>query len=843
MIEQNIPAYPTVIKDSDNSQKLMHTLRHFHLGNPNASEQLEPLDKSFLPALLSAYRDTSQLRYDYPLVLKQAALKQAVLKQADSNHPENSVDNKQAFSSDGLAQSLGNYLQDSIESFAPTADTARILKDNLAWLERALRVVCKETEGPITLKPLLSQSCDQLIKHLKLDAENLKRLQADCHKLLELISENSLVLGYGRFPALHLLMHLIGHQVIPQLSQFKANSKKYTQALQVLLDVDDSKQKSASSASALKSNIASNQFFNTESLSKVVNKHSKGSTSMSKKRRARIENALNVLLAFKEKDTLIHVVHTHEMDKEDFITKSSHFSNEYHQDPCLKATEIFDQQAQELSEVFAAARIAKLEIEHCYDENIHDPWFNNFNWEAFSQAELILVPSVIVLEAANRLADESMVSFSHLLNSGRPVHIFSRVQAHNNPGAHPDEDPFQSYRSELGYFGISHRQCVVTQCSAARHQHLLQHFTTALNATRTSLHLISVGHREVAADCTDDTEMGLNAWLVAGAALEGRAHPFFLVNPVEGDAAADRMNFDGNPQSDKDWPSQPFTFKDEGGDSSEIDIHFTFADYALLIPRLYHHFALIPSECESDDLLAVADYLTLTGDQVDNAVPYILAVDKHNELRKLAVSRALTHACRDRLNFWHTLQEMAGVRSRYIEQAEKRIQGEADNQIAIQVGLAKAEFEAELERVKTQTASEVMSRLTDMLLGMDLSSTGVSIKASTPSPTASIELEDASEEEAEDTIEQIEEEEESFDDAWIDSPLCTTCNDCTDMNPLMFVYNDTNQAILSDLNAGTYKQMVEAAEICPSKCIHPGKPWDDNEDALDELVERAAEFN
>lgn len=63
------------------------------------------------------------------------------------------------------------------------------------------------------------------------------------------------------------------------------------------------------------------------------------------------------------------------------------------------------------------------------------------------------------------------------------------------------------------------------------------------------------------------------------------------------------------------------------------------------------------------------------------------------------------------------------------------------------------------------------------------------------------------------------------------------------MNPLMFVYNESNQAYIADLSAGTYKQMVEAAEICPSNCIHPGKPWDDSEADLDDLLERAQPYN
>jgi ferredoxin len=428
------------------------------------------------------------------------------------------------------------------------------------------------------------------------------------------------------------------------------------------------------------------------------------------------------------------------------------------------------------------------------------------------------------------------------LNSGRPVNIFVRVQAHNNPGAKADEDPFHNYRTELGYLGISHRQAVVTQCSAARHQLLLSHFEMSLNATRTSLHLINVGLREVGEDS------GLNAWLVAGAALEGRAHPFFSVDPGAGDSAADRMDFSGNPQADKDWPSQPFVYKDQMDEVSQMELSFTFADYALLIPRLSYHFALIPVQCESDDLLAVADYLALPANEVDNFVPYIWSVNQSNELRKVAVSRALIHACRDRLNFWHSLQEMAGIRSRYIEDAEQRIHAEAEEEIARQLAQIKVDYEAQLEQVKTETAANVMSRLTDILLGMDLSASGVSVPpmalnnttAASDTPTPETVLDDSEEDTP---VEPEEAADDTFDEAWIDSPLCTTCNDCTDMNPLMFVYNDTNQAIIADLSAGNYKQMVEAAEICPSKCIHPGKPWDKGEADLDDLVERAAPFN
>ena len=88
-----------------------------------------------------------------------------------------------------------------------------------------------------------------------------------------------------------------------------------------------------------------------------------------------------------------------------------------------------------------------------------------------------------------------------------------------------------------------------------------------------------------------------------------------------------------------------------------------------------------------------------------------------------------------------------------------------------------------------------------------------------------------------------EEDEVTFDDPWLDTASCTTCDDCMGINKQMFVYNDDKQAILKDPTAGPYSDLVRAAEICPAQCIHPGKPLDPNEPGLEELIARAAPFN
>ena len=82
----------------------------------------------------------------------------------------------------------------------------------------------------------------------------------------------------------------------------------------------------------------------------------------------------------------------------------------------------------------------------------------------------------------------------------------------------------------------------------------------------------------------------------------------------------------------------------------------------------------------------------------------------------------------------------------------------------------------------------------------------------------------------------------SPDEAWIETARCPSCNECQLINDRMFLYNENKQAYMGDLKAGTYRQLVEAAESCQVSIIHPGKPFDPKEPGLDELVERAKAF-
>jgi ferredoxin len=84
--------------------------------------------------------------------------------------------------------------------------------------------------------------------------------------------------------------------------------------------------------------------------------------------------------------------------------------------------------------------------------------------------------------------------------------------------------------------------------------------------------------------------------------------------------------------------------------------------------------------------------------------------------------------------------------------------------------------------------------------------------------------------------------EKPSDDPYIETARCTSCNECTQINDKMFGYDSNKQASIINPDAGTYRQLVEAAENCQISIIHPGKPRNPNEPGLDDLIKRAEPF-
>ena len=276
----------------------------------------------------------------------------------------------------------------------------------------------------------------------------------------------------------------------------------------------------------------------------------------------------------------------------------------------------------------------------------------------------------------------------------------------------------------------------------------------------------------------------LPPYLLSAAALEGRAFPAFTYDPQAGPDLASRFSVDENPQPELDWPFAPLEYADASLQRVVEQVPFTLVDFAACDRRYARHFARIPREHWSDETVPVDRWLALDPAEAETRVPHVLVVDDNDRLQRLIVDARLMHAARRCRELWHGLQDL---------------------------GLAHLHVEpAPVGEVPTEEVDE-------------------SVAEPPEAPAA-------------EPPEGAVAEEPAPDDPWIETPRCSTCNECTGINDRMFAYNDNKQAYIKDPDAGTFRELVDAAESCQVAVIHPGKPRNPDEPGLEELIERAKEF-
>ncbi len=173
-------------------------------------------------------------------------------------------------------------------------------------------------------------------------------------------------------------------------------------------------------------------------------------------------------------------------------------------------------------------------------------------------------------------------------------------------------------------------------------------------------------------------------------------------------------------------------------------------------------------------------------------------VDAKNGLQKIIVDAKLIRAARRCQSQWHSLQELGGIHNSHADKLLAR------------------ERQAWEERARQEAAALLPAA------------------PSEPGPAATAALPEA-------PVAELAPE-RSPDEAYIETARCSTCNECTQINNKMFAYDGNQQAYIADLKAGTYAQLVEAAESCQVSVIHPGKPIHPDEPGLAALIERAAGF-
>jgi len=275
-----------------------------------------------------------------------------------------------------------------------------------------------------------------------------------------------------------------------------------------------------------------------------------------------------------------------------------------------------------------------------------------------------------------------------------------------------------------------------------------------------------------------------------GAAPDAYALPAYLVGAAALEARAFPA-FSYDPTAGSDWASR-FSLAGNPQPERAWPVHrMTYADARL--QRVVQEVPFTFADFAACDRRRADQFALVPGHVSPDEVPSLLMIDADEILHPVIADAQVMSEAGACADAWRSLQELGGIHNSH---AEKEVARE------------RAAWEARAVEAPAAAAAAI-----EAAAPVEAAAAGAT-EAAVP----------------------------SGDDPYIETPRCSTCNECTRLNPRMFAYDGNQQAFIKDPDAGTYAELVQAAESCQLAIIHPGKPRNPKEPGLDELRERAQPF-
>jgi pyruvate-ferredoxin/flavodoxin oxidoreductase len=479
------------------------------------------------------------------------------------------------------------------------------------------------------------------------------------------------------------------------------------------------------------------------------------------------------------------------------------------------------------------------------------------------------------------MLDIGFQNLSRLLASGKPIRVVVLdTQVYSNTGGQSCTSGFTGQvadmaafgkaqhgktetRKELSLIALAHRGAYVLQTSQASPSHMMQGILHGLNSKRPAVFNIYT-------PCP--VEHGVaDEWAPHSArlALESRAFPFMTFDPDAGEALADCISLDGNPEVEDDWPTYELKYLDDDGTEQVMELPVTTGDWAATEGRFKKHFRPVK---DGDDLVPFAEFVEMSAEDRMGRTPFIYTLAEDRTLDRLVSSLEMVELAEDRQLLWSQMKQLAGLE--VAPWVKDRLGQDMEDDFDQKARALRQEYEAKMAELKASYPSLIAHRLAEGLLraGRDRTIAEVLNEAASAPPVqvdtavlGGVALGAGPEENggggtavaapppqapsaevaapAAPAVEEEEEEEALAMEPYIDTALCTSCNECTNINRKLFAYDDNKQAYIKDARAGTFAEIVKAAELCPAGIIHPGTPLNPRERDLEKWIERAKPFN
>ncbi len=721
-------------------------------------------------------------------------------------------------------QPLDLVLERGLETVRGAGHPARVLGELLPRLVRRISRRTRDEKQLLAFREVAGEGTEALLSELALSGESGETLEEDCRSLLSTIPISWQLIGPSVASA-HLAVETVRRAREPARSAIAREVRTLSEHVDNLLIIDEAKGTSSSLSDGLRDGLGRYglTLIDHEALAKMH--PDRKARRLEKARRGRLEKASKVLGEWLEQSSAeplgVYLVSSKKgLSISEKPLPAGVFTRQAER-PLKTAIEVFLEAAAPIVELARAIRVARLEMSGSYRPEIHDDTIETLNWQALKRDELALVPPVIATMDCSTSLEQSIGELCQLVWSGRPVLVLS-----SGPVPDPSElEDLSRHQPSLGTLMVAMHHAWVLQGSTAQPEHLARSLLGS-DPCRPSIAFIAEAETPILGE----------------AAVAGRARPLFVFRPG---SAGGELDLTGNPSVVSDWPTYTLEIKKEKK-TERIELRITFAEAAAAWSIGRDHLFAVPEEGFSTDQVPLDEWIAHPKrDLPGGPLPYIWIISDDGVLFRAIVSRALALACADRLADFRLLQEMAGVGGVHLARAREDARAEALAEAKADMERLTAEHEKALEEAVEETTRSAMAGLAAALL--QDGAAGRIVPAGKPLPTAApdpeterVESEPAEEAPAE--PEEDEEEELLLQDPWINTPLCTSCNDCFKINELLFKYDENKQALFTDLSKGTYADLVRAAEICPAKCIHPGKPRPDDPTATPEMIERGSKL-
>jgi pyruvate-ferredoxin/flavodoxin oxidoreductase len=550
------------------------------------------------------------------------------------------------------------------------------------------------------------------------------------------------------------------------------------------------------------------------------------------------------------------------------------WANHLFQDSPSLAIGLFEGHMRKMADGFAIVRRAQALADGTYDAELTEREIADLDWKIFTDEEFALCPPIFAMGGDGAMLDIGFQNLSRLMASGKPIRVIVLdTQVYSNTGGQACTSGFTGQVSDMAWYGgaqhgksearkelaliaLAHRGVFVHQTSQASASHLMAGVLRGMQKRRPVL-------INVYTPCPVEHGLSDNVALhAARLALESRAFPYLTFDPDAGTAWADCLSLDGNPSVEDDWPSYTLDYVDEQGETRSIELPLTIADWAATEGRFRKHFKKSKASDEAE-LVLFHEYVALSSAEREAKTPFIYVLGADRKAERWTVSDEIVRLAEERLQFWAQLRELAGV---VVPQSTRdRVNDALQSQLEEKLVAMRQEFEAKLADLKATYPTVVARQLADGLLkavpqiGPMIAASGFVMPTAAPVvPAATTVIAAATTDVVVETPTaspspqplpsvRIDNPPAAKDDTltidpYIESERCTSCNECTNVNKKMFTYNADKQAYIKDASAGTFAQLVQAAEKCPVGAIHPGTPVNPKEKDLEKWLKRAQAF-